>query len=51
MQGHIGLCKEKSKLSLYTYIQPLVIVVEIVIAIVDFIGFNGFVKVAQLYKL
>jgi hypothetical protein len=27
-----------------------VIIIEIIIAIVDFIGFNGFVKVAALYK-
>jgi hypothetical protein len=48
--GYIGLCKEKSKLSLFIYLQPLVIIIEIIIAIVDFLGFNGFVKVAQEYN-
>jgi hypothetical protein len=47
--GYMGLCKEKSKLSLYVYIQPLVIIVEVIVAIVDALGFNGFVRVTQLY--
>jgi hypothetical protein len=47
----MGVCKDKSKLSLYIYIQPLVIIFEIVISIVDFLGFNGFIKVANLFKI
>lgn len=45
----MGLCKEKTKLSLYFYIQPLVIIVELIVAIIDALGFNGFVRVKQLY--
>ena len=47
VSGYAGLCKDKSKLSLFIYIQPLAIIVEIVISIVDFLGFNGFVRVAK----
>ena len=47
---HIGLCREKSKLGLYIYIQPLVIILEIVLSIVDFLGFNGFIRVADMFK-
>ena len=47
--GYAGVCKDKSKLSLFIYIQPLVIIIEIVVAIVDFLGFNGFIRVSDLY--
>jgi hypothetical protein len=46
----MGICKDKSKLSLYIYIQPLVIIFEIMISIVDFVGFNGFIKVSNLFS-
>jgi hypothetical protein len=47
----MGVCKDKSKLSLYIYIQPLVIIFEIVISIVDFLGFNGFIRVSNLFSI
>lgn len=46
----MGICKDKSKLSLYIYIQPLIIILEIVISIVDFLGFNGFIRVSDLFS-
>lgn len=47
---HVGLCKEKSKLGLYIYLQPIIIILEIVISIVDFLGFNGFIRVADKFQ-
>ena len=46
----MGLCKEKSMLSLFIYIQPLAIIVEIMVAIAPFAGFNGFVRVSQNFS-
>lgn len=46
----MGLCRDKSKLKLYIFIQPLVIIIEIVISIVDFLGFNGFIRVSRMFN-
>ena len=46
----MGLCKEKSMLSLFIYIQPLAIVIEIMAAIANFAGFNGFIRVSQNFS-
>jgi hypothetical protein len=35
---------------MYIIIQPIVVVLEIVISIVDFLGFNGFVRVSSNFK-
>jgi hypothetical protein len=48
--AYIGLCKEKSKLGLFIYLWPLVVIIMIVISIVDFLGFNGFIRVSQMFK-
>jgi cytochrome c oxidase subunit IV len=45
----MGVCKEKLKLKMYIIIQPIIIVLEIVISIVDFLGFNGFVRVHKAF--
>lgn len=37
-------------LRLYTIIQPIIVAVEITVSIVDFLGFNGFIRVAQLFN-
>lgn len=49
-RAYIGLCKDKGKLGLYIYLQPLGVIIEVVIAIVDFLGFNGFILVSKLFK-
>ena len=36
---------------MYIYLQPLAIVIEIVISIIDFLGFNGFIRVANMFKI
>lgn len=46
----MGLCKEKAKLGLFIYLWPLVIIIMIVISIVDFLGFNGFIRVSYMFK-
>ena len=46
----MGLCKEKSKLGLFIYLWPLVIIVMIIASIVDFLGFNGFMRVAKYFN-
>ena len=48
--AYAGLLKDKSKLTLYFWIQPIIIVLEITISIVDFLGFNGFIMVADLFN-
>ena len=45
--GFTGVCRDKSNLKMYIIVQPIVIVLEIVISIVDFLGFNGFVRVSS----
>jgi hypothetical protein len=47
----MGLCKEKAQLGLFIYLWPLVIVIMIVASIVDFLGFNGFIMVANNFKI
>lgn len=47
--GYMGLCKEKAKLGLFIYLWPLVIVIMIVVSIVDFLGFNGFIRVSKMF--
>lgn len=46
----MGLCKEKSKLGLFIYLWPLVIIVMIIASIVDFLGFNGFMRVSKYFN-
>ena len=46
---YTGICKDKSNLSLYMIIQPIVIVMEIIFSIVNFLGLNGFIRVNQMF--
>jgi hypothetical protein len=43
--AYIGLCKEKSKLGLFTYLWPFVIIIMITVSIIGLQGFNGFIRV------
>ena len=46
----MGLCREKSKLNLYFFIQPVIILVEVVISIIGYVGFNGIIKIVNLFE-
>lgn len=35
---------------MYLILQPIVIAIEVVASIGDFLGFNGFVRVSELFK-
>lgn len=50
-RGYAGLCRDKSYLSMFIYLQPLAIVLWLTFSIVNFLGFNGFIRVADLYSL
>lgn len=45
-----GICRKEASLKIYFILQPIVILLEIVISIVDFLGFNGFVRAAQMFQ-
>jgi multisubunit Na+/H+ antiporter MnhG subunit len=49
-RGYAGICKDKSILSMYMYLQPIAIIFWITFSIVDFLGFNGFIRVSKLYS-
>jgi cytochrome c oxidase subunit IV len=48
--GFTGLCHDPSNLKLYLLVQPIMILLEVVISIVDFLGFNGFVRVGENFR-
>lgn len=35
---------------MFLILQPIVVVLEIIGSIVDFLGFNGFMRVSEMYK-
>ena len=45
-----GICKAGNSLKMFLILQPIVVVLEIVVSIVDFLGFNGFMRVSEMYK-
>lgn len=50
MKGYMGLCKEKPMLGLFLYMWPLIVLVLITISIIDFLGFNGFIRVNRNFS-
>lgn len=48
--GFTGLCKEKSNLKWFVIGQPILSVFFIIISIVNVFGFNGFIRVSQLFN-
>jgi hypothetical protein len=48
-RGYEGLCREYSKLKLYKIMQPIVIILWVVFSIVAFLGFNGYIRAANLF--
>jgi hypothetical protein len=46
---YAGICRDKSILSMYMYLQPIAIILWIIFAIINFLGFNGFIRVNLLY--
>lgn len=49
-EGYAGICKDKSILSMFMYLMPIAIICWITFSIVNFLGFNGFIRVNLLYK-
>jgi|JI61114C2RNA_FD_contig_21_2654471_length_574_multi_4_in_0_out_0_1 multisubunit Na+/H+ antiporter MnhG subunit len=49
-RGYAGLCRDKSYLSLFIYLQPIAIILWLAFSIINFLGFNGFIRVADLYN-
>lgn len=49
-QGMTGICRKEASLKIYFILQPVVIILEIVISIVDFLGFNGFIRAADMFQ-
>lgn len=37
-------------LGLFIYLWPLVIIIMIIISIVDFLGFNGYIRVSRMFS-
>lgn len=49
-RGYAGICRDKSYLSIFMYLQPLAVILWLTFSIVNFLGFNGFIRVASLYS-
>ena len=45
-----GVCRPAASLKMYLILQPMAIVLEIIGSMVDFLGFNGFMRVSEMYK-
>lgn len=45
-----GICRKEASLKIYFILQPIVVILEIVISIVDFLGFNGFIRAADMFQ-
>lgn len=50
IKGYMGLCKEKPMLGLFLYMWPLIVLVLLTISIIDFLGFNGFIRVHRNFS-
>lgn len=48
--GFTGICQDSSNLKLYFITQPIAIVLEAVISIVNFFGFNSFLRATNLFQ-
>lgn len=49
-EGYAGICRDKSILSMFMYLMPIAIICWITFSIVNFLGFNGFIRVNLLFK-
>ena len=49
-RGYQGICRDYSKLKKYKIIQPIAIILWVIFSIVAVLGFNGYIRVSNLFK-